>query len=126
MTTGRLGLRVPRHESMPRTMEAASAPLTKNSATKMMTTMDVTVNSGSSVRVANSPASGPSATASLIVVLPPSSRLRAVPPSTEYQMKLTRLGARMTPRTNSRIVRPREMRAMNDPTKGDREIHQAQ
>ena len=32
----------------------------------------------------------------------------------------------MTPRMNWRIVRPREMRAMKMPTKGDQEIHQAQ
>ena len=41
-------------------------------------------------------------------------------------MNDTKLGTRMTKTTNWRIVRPREMRAMNIPTKGVHEIHQAQ
>ena len=36
------------------------------------------------------------------------------------------MGTSSTPTTNWRMVRPREMRAMNMPTKGDQEIHQAQ
>ena len=39
---------------------------------------------------------------------------------------LSTLGTIITPITNSRIVRPREMRARNMPTKGDQEIHHAQ
>ena len=35
-------------------------------------------------------------------------------------------GMNSTATTNSRTVRPREMRAMNMPTKGDHEIHHAQ
>ena len=34
--------------------------------------------------------------------------------------------AESAPVTNCRMVRPREMRAMNIPTKGVQEIHQAQ
>ena len=44
----------------------------------------------------------------------------------ENQMRETTEGTSMTPVTNCRMVRPREMRAMNIPTKGVQEIHQAQ
>src|SRR3546814_16429408 len=50
----------------------------------------------------------------------------AVPPNTENQRKPSRLGAITTPRMNSRISRPREIRAMNAPTNGAHAIHQAQ
>ncbi len=36
------------------------------------------------------------------------------------------VGASRTPKTNSRTVRPREMRAMNMPTNGAQLIHQPQ
>ena len=42
------------------------------------------------------------------------------------QSRLTALGTRSTPETNWRMVRPRLMRAMNMPTNGVQEIHQAQ
>ena len=42
------------------------------------------------------------------------------------QITLTTLGTSSTPVTNWRMVRPRLMRAMNMPTKGVQEIHQAQ
>jgi len=35
-------------------------------------------------------------------------------------------GTKRTAVTNSLTVRPRDIRAMNMPTKGDQEIHQAQ
>ena len=42
------------------------------------------------------------------------------------QKKVKTVGTSNTPSTNSRTVRPREMRAMNMPTNGDHEIHQPQ
>jgi hypothetical protein len=42
------------------------------------------------------------------------------------QTKVSSAGTNSTPPMNSRIVRPREMRAMNMPTNGDQEIHQPQ
>ena len=57
---------------------------------------------------------------------PLSWRSIAAPPSTANQTKLTPLGISSTPSTNSPIVRPLEMRAMNVPTKGAQEIHHAQ
>ncbi|MNV64872.1 hypothetical protein D3C71_1575340 [compost metagenome] len=50
----------------------------------------------------------------------------AVPPNTENHRKPSTLGAITTPSTNSRMLRPRETRAMNEPTNGAHAIHQAQ
>jgi hypothetical protein len=50
----------------------------------------------------------------------------AVLPNTVIQKKVKPAGMNSTATMNSRTVRPREMRAMNMPTKGDHEIHQAQ
>ncbi len=61
-----------------------------------------------------------------MVVRPDSCSQIAVLPNTVIHTSVKPVGTNSTPRTNSRIVRPREMRAMNMPTKGDQEIHQAQ
>ena len=50
----------------------------------------------------------------------------AAPPKIANHTSETRLGTSSTPVTNWRMVRPRLMRAMNIPTKGVHEIHQAQ
>ena len=50
----------------------------------------------------------------------------AAPPKMQNQIRVTVLGIRMTPATNSRMVRPRLMRATNMPTNGVQEIHHAQ
>ena len=47
-------------------------------------------------------------------------------PNAVSQTMPTAVGTSSTPMMNSRIVRPRETRAMNIPTKGDHEIHHAQ
>ena len=57
---------------------------------------------------------------------PVSCRSIAAPPKTANHTKLTPLGISSTPTTNSRIVRPLEMRAMKVPTNGAHEIHHAQ
>ena len=49
-----------------------------------------------------------------------------VPPTTANQKNPNPVGAATTPMMNSRMVRPREMRATNMPTKGAQETHQAQ
>ncbi|MNJ38197.1 hypothetical protein D3C77_330390 [compost metagenome] len=63
-----------------------------------------------------------------IRVWPPSCWLAqmAALPNTVIHSRLKAVGTNRTPRMNSRRVRPREMRAMKRPTKGDQEIHQAQ
>ncbi|MNU02327.1 hypothetical protein D3C72_2459960 [compost metagenome] len=50
----------------------------------------------------------------------------AVSPNTVIQNRVKPAGTSSTPQTNSRMVRPREMRAMNSPTNGDQAIHQPQ
>ena len=47
-------------------------------------------------------------------------------PKMENQAKMKPSGMNITPKTNSRKVRPREMRAMNSPTNGAQATHQAQ
>src|SRR6056300_1561987 len=47
-------------------------------------------------------------------------------PNTVSQRNVKPEGTSSTPRMNSRIVRPREIRAINMPTNGDHEIHHAQ
>ena len=57
--------------------------------------------------------------------LPSMSSLIAVPPKTVNHAKKTRLGTPMTPRTNSRTVRPFEIFARNTPTKAPQLSHHA-
>ena len=52
--------------------------------------------------------------------------LIAVPPSTVIHNTQASDGTSNTATMNSRTVRPRDTRAMNMPTNGDHEIHQAQ
>ena len=52
--------------------------------------------------------------------------LMAREPQTPSQRKVNRLGAMNAPVITERMVRPREMRAMNMPTKGAQETHQPQ
>ena len=47
-------------------------------------------------------------------------------PNTVNQRNVKPDGTSNTPRINSRMVRPREMRAMNMPTNGDHDTHHAQ
>ncbi len=50
----------------------------------------------------------------------------ALLPNTENHAKIKPNGINITPNTNSRKVRPREMRAINSPTNGAHATHQAQ
>ena len=123
MTVLRCGSMVPRSDSEPITMDAASAPETKNTATSTITTTVDTVASGYSPSRPNScPSTVPSPAGSA----PSCWALIAAPPNTQNQTNETRLGTIRTPVTNCRMVRPREIRAMNMPTNGVQEIHHAQ
>lgn len=53
-------------------------------------------------------------------------RSSATPPRTPNQMIVATLGATSTPRTYSRMVRPREILARKEPTYGDQEMPHAQ
>ena len=50
----------------------------------------------------------------------------ALLPNTVIHMSVKPAGTNSTPVTNSRMVRPRETRAMNIPTNGDHESHHPQ
>jgi hypothetical protein len=72
--------------------------------------------SGNWLRKMNVPAAGSAVTLSAIP--PPCvwARLRAEPPKTAIQTKVTTLGPITVPKDELRIVRPREILAMNSPT----------
>ena len=92
---------------MPITTEAASAPLMKNSATRMTTMSAVSQNSGNCCRVRKSaPGWFPADTGPAMSAAPESCKSMAVPPRMANHTKLTTLGTRITPTTNSRMVRP--------------------
>ena len=51
---------------------------------------------------------------------------RALPPKMQIHATPIAVGTKMAPKVNSRMVRPREMRAMNMPTNGAQANHQLQ
>ena len=110
---------------MSTTSEPESEEVTKKTTTRMMAMADRRLPRGSVARVskratsATSPSSGTRS---------PTVRCRwmAVPPSAVNHRNPRSVGTSSAPATNSRIVRPREIRAMNTPTKGDQAIHQPQ
>ena len=117
----------PPEDSMSMTSEPESEDVTKKVTTRTTDRDTTTVEKGSPCSISNSavsvltlpsePMSPPS---------PSTCRYSAAPPSTENHSSVTSVGTSSTPATNSRTVRPREMRAMNTPTKGAHEIHQPQ
>src|SRR5690606_36156172 len=104
-----------------------SAEVTKNTTTMAMATNEMTLPQGICSRKANS-----ASVVSLCTVSakPWTLSIRimwmAVSPNTVIQNSVKPVGTSSTPLTNSRMVRPREMRAMNSPTNGDHAIHQPQ
>ena len=106
------------------TIEAASAPETKKIATSSMTTTEVMVDSGMWWSIAKSDPSAV-ACAGQVGALALHVDAGAAEDGEPHQADTT-LGTRSTPVTNWRMVRPREMRAMNMPTKGVHDTHQAQ
>ncbi len=93
----------------------------------MIATVEVTPASGRYSKNLNRPTETSLATAvPRAPAAVPVSMKMAVLPNTVIQKKVNPAGMKSTAVTNSRTVRPREMRAMNMPTKGDQEIHQAQ
>src|SRR5215217_627029 len=104
MTFHAFGCRLPLVESMPITTEAASAPLTKNSATRMIAIMAVSQNSGNCCNVANSAAGWLSAASFERFATPESCRFMAAPPRTENHTKLTTLGAMNTPTNGAQLI----------------------
>src|SRR5690606_30267669 len=103
-----------------------SDDVTKKNTTSTVARVVVMVANGSLSSMTNRAVGTLACTASAMPPSPNSSMCSAVLPNTANQMKPTRVGANSAPAMNSRKVRPREMRAMNMPTKGDQEIHQPQ
>ena len=104
-----------------------SAEVTKKTPTSRIASDEVKPAAGRYSRNLNSAVDRFSCTAR---AMPPAATPRsseiAVLPNTVIHRKVKAVGTNSTPMTNSRIVRPREMRAMNMPTKGDQAIHHAQ
>ena len=97
-------------------MVPASAPATKKIQTRKIAKSDVTRASGYWAR--NSKSATASLVAAAALIAPPSLvvELDSRRPEDGEPDHAEQLGARSTPTTNSRIVRPREMRAINTPT----------
>ena len=92
---------------------------------KKIVTSDVMTGSGYSWRKTKRPTAGSLLAAALIVPPKDWSRSMAAAPNTANHRKVPTLGAIKTPKTNSRMVRPREIRAINAPTNGAQAIHVA-
>src|SRR5690606_19870468 len=117
----------PPEVSMSTTSEPESDEVTKKVTTSTVATSEETDASGSSSRKRNSATDSSAATASASPVMPCTITMwMAVSPNTVIHRNVKPSGTSSTPTMNWRMVRPREMRAMNMPTKGDQAIHQPQ
>ena len=72
------------------------------------------------------PIAGSASAVSPKAVAPWLTNSMALLPKIENQAKIKPNGINITPSTNSRKVRPREMRAIKSPTNGAHATHQAQ
>ena len=97
---------------LPRTMVPASAPATKKIQTRKIIAIEVSRKSGTCSRYANSPRASLVPAAELIAPLVWLSAWMPAAPNTENQIMEKMVGAIITPRINSRMVRPLEMRAI--------------
>jgi len=112
---------------MSTTMEPESEEVTKNTTTINTAMDEITPDQGNCSRKWNNATAASFCTSvpragkilSAIIWIPES-------PNTVIHSRVKPAGTSITPRANSRIDRPREMRAMNMPTNGDQEIHQPQ
>ncbi len=111
--------------SMSTTSAPVSAEVTKKISTISTEKKDIAVVQGNCSRKTNS-----ARVLSLRMVWPKSAMppvrmwKMAVSPKTVIQKKVKPVGTSSMPPRNWRMLRPREMRAMNTPTKGDQAIHQ--
>ena len=119
------GSSTPREASIPITIAAASAPLMKKNAIRIIDSTDVIVVNGSSSSAVKSDSSGVEVVA-IRSAAPLICMSIEADPMIANQTKPMPVGIATTPMMNSRIVRPFEMRATNVPTKGAHEIHHAQ
>src|SRR5690606_39940943 len=113
------GAGLPASLRMPSTKVAESPEVTKKTSTSSVAPTESSVLAGRVSNSANSAIETSAAAASASGAPSKISAYSAAPPKTENQREQARLGSSSVPMTNSRIVRPRETRAMNSPTKGD-------
>src|SRR5699024_2696197 len=110
----------------PRTNVAESADVIKKMKIRINDNPLVIMPSGNSANIANNANSTSWFTNSEIPPAPFISTSNAVVPNVVNQISARTEGASKTPVTNSLIVRPLEIRAINKPTKGAQDICQAQ
>ena len=103
-----------------------SAEVTKKSAITARLTMPVSAGMGRNSRNLKSSFSGVPVMLPSTPAAPWASIQMAVLPNTVNHSTPNSDGMTSTPKMNSRMVRPREMRAMKSPTNGAHEHHQAQ
>ena len=103
-----------------------SAEVMKKTLIRITASAEVMPEAGSRSKKLNSRASTLLALCASACSPPCSDSQMALLPNTVIHSRLNAVGTNSTPRMNSRRVRPREMRAINSPTNGDHEIHQAQ
>lgn len=118
----RRGVKLPSSLIIPSTNVAESADVTKNETMSRSATMERTGPSGKCESMANSTLSEGSAE----IAYPSSSTEVDIVPNVANHRQEKIAGIKMTQVRNSRMLLPREMRAMNTPTKGDHAIHHAQ
>ena len=122
--------------SMSTTSDAESDEVAKKIATTSTASPCISGAQGSSAKNANIASGTDSLTALLMLpaagpiaaraASPSPSMAIACQPKIANQMTVNSDGASRTPKTNSRTVRPREIRATNRPMKGDQVTVQAQ
>jgi len=120
------GFGLPRLLIMLSTSTAESPEVTKNTITSSVAATDMICPKGRTSSMANSARATSDLTVSASGICCQICIVSALPPKTENHRKAASEGASTVPMMNSLSVRPRETRAMNSPTKGDHEIHQAQ
>src|SRR5699024_8348452 len=120
------GLRLPREVIDPSTKVAESADVMKNMKMNISDSELVTIPSSNSNKMENNANSSFLFTISEIPPAQINSTSKAVVPKLVNQISASTDGAINTPVTNSRMVRPLEIRAINRPTNGAQEICQAQ
>lgn len=103
-----------------------SAEVMKNTAISTIAAIDSSCGIGRKSKKRNSSASTLVAVCASAPAAPCVSSQIALLPNTVIHTRLNAVGTSSTPITNWRIVRPREMRAMNMPTNGDHDTHHAQ
>jgi hypothetical protein len=109
------------------TSDPESEDVTKNVITSSVARPPATAPSGNCSRRANIATVCPSSLYVASAAPFPWRELNiAAPPNVDSQSVENSDGRNSTPMTNSRTVRPFEIRAMNIPTNGDHEIHHAQ